>query len=364
VRSRRWFISLLPTACFAEVTGKGRLFPSAVTRYADPATEFPVYRLTDPAHTSHLPAWYARAAPRRGNSLLFSSDVTGRLEAFYLDVRSGQMRQLTEADQLDPSSLTLVGNDRSFCYFDGNRLMETTLSGLRPREVYRVGEGFEKGAGSSVAEDGQYAAVVEKNETRHRLQLIHMTNGASTTLVESEDEIRDPVQRPRRASVLYRRGEGTWLVNFDAQQNRRLRLAEGETGPVLWAPDGRSILYLNYPADPHKLHNLREYLPDSNEERKLADTTQFVAFGCNGDTSVFVGASGSKASPHVLLLARAVKREFTLAEHHASDPRMVAPIFSANSQRVFFASDRHGQPAIYAMAVDKLVEVTETPSVQ
>jgi hypothetical protein len=243
-------------------------------------------------------------------------------------------------------------------------LMETTLSGLRPREVYRVGEGFEKGAGSSVAEDGQYAAVVEKSETRHRLQLIHMTNGASTTLVESEDEIRDPVQRPRRASVLYRRGEGTWLVNFDAQQNRRLRLAEGETGPVLWAPDGRSILYLNYPADPHKLHNLREYLPDSNEERKLADTTQFVAFGCNGDTSVFVGASGSKASPHVLLLARAVKREFTLAEHHASDPRMVAPIFSANSQRVFFASDRHGQPAIYAMAVDKLVEVTETPSVQ
>jgi len=154
------------------------------------------------------------------------------------------------------------------------------------------------------------------------------------------------------------------MVNFDAQQNRRLRLAEGETGPVLWAPDGHSVLYLNYPADPHQLHDIREYTPDTGEEKKLADTTQFVVFGCNGDASVFVGASGSKASPHVLLLARAVNREFTIAEHRASDPRMVAPIFSPNSQRVFFVSDRHGRPAIYAVAVDKLVEETETPSLQ
>ncbi len=173
-----------------------------------------------------------------------------------------------------------------------------------------------------------------------------MANGAPTTLVESEDEIRDPVQRPRRASVLYRRGDEVWLVNFDAQQNQRLRLAEGETGPVMWAPDGHSVLYLNYPADPHQLHDIREYTPDTGEEKKLADTT------------------GSKASPHVLLLARAVNREFTIAEHRASDPRMVAPIFSPNSQRVFFVSDRHGRPAIYAVAVDKLVEETETPSLQ
>jgi oligogalacturonide lyase len=364
VRSRRWFLSLFPAACFAQVSGKGRLLPSAANRYLDPATEFPVYRLTDPAYSSHLPACYGRAVSRRGNSVLFSSDITGRREAFYMDLKSGQMRQLTEADDLDPSSLTLVGNDRSVCYFDGNRLFQTAIPGFRTREVYRIPDGFEKGPGSSVAEDGQYAVVVEKDQAKHRLKLVHTADGVSTTLAESEDEIRDPVQRPRRASVLYRRGDGVWLLNFNGQQNRRLRLAEGETGQALWAPDGRSVLYLNYPADPRKLHNIREYMPDSGEERKLADTTQFVAFGCNGDASVFVGASGSKASPHVLLLARAVKREFTIAEHRASDPRMVAPIFSPNSQRVFFMSDRHGQPAIYAMAVDKLVEETEAGSVQ
>jgi oligogalacturonide lyase len=37
---------------------------------------------------------------------------------------------------------------------------------------------------------------------------------------------------------------------------------------------------------------------------------------------------------------------------------MVSPVFSPNSPRVFFMSDQHGKPAIYTMAVDKLVEET------
>jgi oligogalacturonide lyase len=50
----------------------------------------------------------------------------------------------------------------------------------------------------------------------------------------------------------------------------------------------------------------------------------------------------------------------TLAEHRASDPRMVAPIFAPNSQRIFFTSDQHGKPAIYSMAIDKFVEETDS----
>jgi len=97
----------------------------------------------------------------------------------------------------------------------------------------------------------------------------------------------------------------------------------------------------------------------NNEDRFVAPTTQYVHFGRNADGTVFVGASGSKASPHVLLLVRAAQRELTLAEHRSSDPNMVAPVFSPNSQRVFFSSDQHGKPAIYTMSVERLVEETE-----
>ncbi len=81
--------------------------------------------------------------------------------------------------------------------------------------------------------------------------------------------------------------------------------------------------------------------------RPISDTTQYACFERNADGSVFVGASGSKAlATHVLLLVRAVHREFTLCEHRASDPTKVSPIFSPNSQNIFFTSDQHGKPAI------------------
>jgi oligogalacturonide lyase len=270
------------------------------------------------------------------------------------------MRQLTAADDLDPASLTLLADDRGFCYFDGAQLMSANLSTLHARAVYQIGGGFERGRGLSVAEDGQYAAVVARRGEQHRLQLIHMPTGEATTLAECDEEIGDPSPRPRRASILYRRGGAVWLVNYDGKQNYRLRLAEGDTGPALWSPDGRAVLYLNYPTDAHKLHNLREFATDSNEDRAIADTSQFVQFNSNADASVFVGASGSKASPHVLLLVRAVKRELTLAEHRASNMAIVSPVFSPNSQRIFFGSDLHGKPAIYTMSVEKFVEETDS----
>jgi oligogalacturonide lyase len=149
----------------------------------------------------------------------------------------------------------------------------------------------------------------------------------------------------------------------DGKQNYRLRLADGQAAAATWSPDGRTVLYLNVPVDPHKLRNLREFTPDSNEDKAISDTTQYACFERNADGSVFVGASASKASPHVLLLVRAVGREFTLCEHRASDPAEVSPIFSPNSQSVFFLSDQHGKSAIYRIAVDKLVETTEeTPA--
>jgi len=37
----------------------------------------------------------------------------------------------------------------------------------------------------------------------------------------------------------------------------------------------------------------------------------------------------------------------------------VSPIFAPGSQSLFFLSDRHGRPAIYGMALEKIVERTE-----
>lgn len=362
--TRRWFLwtvpAAYPLASFA-AGEKNRAVPSAAVRYSDPSTEFAVIRLTDPQFTSRMPAHYARALAHRGNFLVYSSDLGGGGMAVYrMDLKTGASRQVTDDDDLDPVSVTLTADERSICYAAGGRLLVMTLANSRTRELYRPAAGFELTPGLSVSEDGLYAAVVERKGMTHRLRLIRTADGMATTLGEAAEEMADPIPRPRRASVLYRRAGGLWLANYNGQQNYRLHVADGETGPATWGPDGRSVLYLNYPADTHKLHNIREFTPDANQDKSVADTTQFAAFERNSDASVFVGASSSKASPYVLLLVRTVKREFTLCEHRASDPALVSPVFAPNSQHIYFGSDQHGKPAIYSMAVEKIVTETDT----
>ena len=353
--SRRWFLFSLPAACFAQSGVKGRILPSAFKRYPDPATELPVQRMTDPACTSFL-----QSVSRHG-FLLAASDASGQFQAYRIDLKSGQQKQLTDAADLDPHSLALLPDERGLVYLDRAGLMIANFSSSKAREVYKIPDGYEPTRGIGLAEDGLFTALVEGKGTHHRLQLVNMAKGSAETLAEADDEISAPIPRPKRASVLYRRAGGLWLANYDGKQNYRLRLADGGVGPALWSPGGRSIFYLSYPEDPHKLHALREFVPDSNEDSAVANTSQFVGIGRNADASVFAGSSGSKASPYVLLLVRAVKRELTLCEHRASDPSMVSPIFAPNSQHVYFGSDRHGKPAIYSIAVEKLVEETEAP---
>src|SRR5581483_9046049 len=128
-RSRRWFLFAFPAAAglAADIAGKGHILPTAAKRYADPATEFPIVRLTDPSHSCLLPAFYNRPVARRGNFLIYASDSDGHLEAFRLDLKSGQSKQLTESTDLDPRSLTLVG-DATFFFLDGNRVLSAALS--------------------------------------------------------------------------------------------------------------------------------------------------------------------------------------------------------------------------------------------
>jgi oligogalacturonide lyase len=217
--------------------------------------------------------------------------------------------------------------------------------------------------GVSYSDDGRSAAFIEKSASGHRLRLLHMQSGTAATLLESSAELSDPQLRPRDASLMYRSRGELWSIRFNGQENRRLPLAEGETPQAQWTADGHAIEYLNRPVDAQKLTALREWTPGAGArpggDAKIADTSQFVRFQANADASVYVGASGSKASPYLLLLIRAARRELALAEHRASDPLLVAPAFAPNSQFVVFLSDRHGKPAIYWIAVDKLVSETD-----
>ena len=251
-------------------------------------------------------------------------------------------------------------DERSMLFVAGRSVRQLVFSNLRDRVVYRVPDGFERGEGFAAAEDGVNATLVERQNDSYRLRLIATARGTATTVTEAGEPISHAVPRPRRAGILYRRAGGLWLVNYDGQQNHRLRTEPGGIAAPIWSADGRTVFYLNIPEEAGKLNTLREHTPDSNADQFVSKTSQFVNFARNRDASVFAGASSNKSSPYLLLLLRVTHREFTLCEHRSSDPAAVAPVFSPSSQRIYFQSDRHGKPAIYAISVDKLVERTES----
>src|SRR5260370_1155065 len=105
--TRRVFLSGLPALGIFGAPGTGQAVPSEAKRYPDPATEFEVVRLTDPAHTSRLPAYYNRAISHRSSFLVYTSDRGGAPEAYRMDLKTFESRQITDAKTLLPASLAL-----------------------------------------------------------------------------------------------------------------------------------------------------------------------------------------------------------------------------------------------------------------
>jgi oligogalacturonide lyase len=333
-------------------------FPSDARTYPDPSTGLEVVRLTDPACSSTLPAFYNRAIASHGGFLLFTCDRTGSPQVFRLDLKSAASQQLSEVESLDGATLTLTPDNRAYCYCAGPSLFLATF-GSKARERYRVPDGWERGRGMTVGPDGTDATLVETRAGGSRLRMVPLVAGAPRTVIESPEAMSDPLPRPRRAQTLYRSGsQGLWLVDHDGSGNRRLKLAEGRIAAALWAPDGRTLLYLLYPENPAQLHSLREHTPDTGADRLIARTSQFASFSANRDASVFAGASENRGSPYVLLLLRVTGAEKPLCEHRATDAAAVCPVFSPDSQEIYFQSDRDGKPALYSMHLEKLLEKT------
>ena len=339
---------------------KGEAFASDAARYPDPLTEIDVYRLTKPDYSTTMTAYYNRGIARNSNWMLCCCDRTGTPQAFHLDLKNGRHEAVDGCAGAEWRTLTLTARQSPVLLLR-RTLVIPSSNGFQPEGARTISGSRRLGARAdvSVGPDGTHATLIEKRGETSRLRMVSLVQGVERTVIEAPFVMSAPIPRPMRAQILYRQGgEAVWLVNSDGTQNRKLKLAAGGVGTPNWSTDGRTVLYLNFPDDHTQLNNLREFTPDSGTDKMIGKTSQFAAFGANRDASVFVGASRN-SSPAVLLLLRAAHSERTLCEHKASKPEWVAPLFSPDSQRIYFQSDRHGKPAIYSMHVEKLVEKTD-----
>ena len=344
-------------AATAQAADKPLVVPTEARRFRDPATEFDLARLTDPTRSNcWLPRPPLKSLSSRSNSLLYASDRTGSVQAYRLDLKSGESRQLTDAQSMDPATLSWSPNERSVIYFDGPRL---NVQDRRLNTVYTVEQGWEHIAPYALSDTAQHAAVVEHRSGRYRVRVIGIRSRDARTIFEASEPVRHLRFRPKRNALLYNHNGGLWVVNLDGRGSQRLAIPEGEAGDAHWSADGRTVLYLHAPKDRPRSIYLREFNTENNEDKSIGLTTQFISFTRNRDSTVFSGVSRSQAAPYILLLIRAASREMTVAEHKASDPSKAAALFSPNSQRLYYHTDREGKSAIYMIQLERFIERTD-----
>ncbi|HEX3681398.1 MAG TPA: hypothetical protein VHU83_02570 [Bryobacteraceae bacterium] len=350
--TRRALLGLLPAGLIADTGRKARPLPRVgeFVPFADPTTEARVVRLTNPASTSWLPAPANRFVSVKDRFLVFSSDRTGRAAPFQLDLHAGLPHQLGETSALAPLSLCLDEKQKTLFLLDGGALKEITMANRKVRTVAEDVDAFASAPG------GEFVVV-----RRKRLELLN----AGRAVADEAGSLC--LMRPGGDGCLFVREEAPeareyWFTLL-AAQNRPVLLAKGRISYPFWSPDGKSLLFLrDVPGTGGFLSEIHEVAADSGAERCVAPTSQFAAFAPNGDASVFVGASRSRAQPTIVLLLRSARRELTLCEHRASHPASVSPVFSPDSRRVYFESDHQGKPALYSVNVELLVEPTANPA--
>lgn len=349
--------SLLSGTLFASVSTpqKPKSLPQAgeFFRFLDPVTETPIVRLTSVTSSSYLPAPANRFVSVKDRFLLFSSDRTGGLAPFHLDLRNGSLMQLAQTRKLAPQSICLAARKNSAYLLDDNALVEVALGNRKTRTIAENVTSFcELDAGTS------FNFVVIRNGRLEQLG----ENGSKALAQDAGDLC---LLRPGGRGCLFsRRGEGAaqefWYAPLSgAGDESPLKLVSGSISNPIWTRDGQRLLFLrDVPHTDINVSEVHAVSPETGTEENVATTSQFAAFSPNADTSVLVGASRSKAQPTVLLLLTSVRRELTLCEHRAKHPAAVSPVFSPDSKRVYFQSDHEGKSALYSVNVEKLVEST------
>jgi len=320
--------------------------------YLDPATENIVVRLTDPGYTSRSPAPQNRHVSSRSPVMLFSSDRHGLMAPFTLDLKTAALKQLADPTELKTDTLLLETADRSCLFLDGQTLSRVSLDRGKPKTLAEEVEGFHS--------QGPRDEIVVLRKGK----LERIGDVGSSVLAEGAGS-RGLINPAGNACCFTREQSDSQcsLHIVPMGGGQAVEAARGAIACPTWSPDSQTVLFLRETnAGDSPVTELWEAPVDGSGARFVSRTSRFATFSPNGNGSVFVGASRSLAQPHVVLALRTVHREMTLCEHKSSRPELVRPVFSPNSQRVYFQSDRHGKPALYTLSVAQLVEPTQPSS--
>ena len=344
--SRRVVLGALPAVvaqAFTTTPKKPKTLPRVgeFVRLLDPATEAMLVRLTALSSDAELPRPSNRFISVKSKFVIFSSNRGGNFAPYRLDLHSGTLEKLSDTLKLDVRSLALDRSERFLLFLDDGKVKEVDLSGRHERVVAQGVRQFALGASSA-------DIVVLRGDSLEQID--------GRKLAAEVDNLLSLDSSATRCLFTRQRGNAQMqLWSVDRDTGVPALLAEGDILFPFWSFDGSSLLFLRREGPGTRIVQLDI---QTRTTQTLSGISPMACFAPNGDGSVFAVGLQSKAQPFVMLMLRSPRSEIALCEHHASDAAAVTPVFSPDSRRVYFQTNREGKNAIYSIDVSTLVEPT------
>jgi len=367
---------------------KGAVWASEWKTYKDPKTGVTVTQLTNyKGHSHHLyftnNGWYDN-----GNKLLFGSDRNNFSNLFSIDLRSGEITQLTDLEPVAaPHEIEFLGacvnpmRDEAYFWYD-RKIIAIDLTNLKERVLYQMPERF-LGSIMNVTADGKYVCTSIVEDLSDRIKIDYLNgyvgfketfemkplskiirvstdNGETEVIHENRVWIGHVNTSPTQADILTFCHEGPWhLVD-----NRiwGLNIRTGETwmirprtepeervGHEYWHADGIHIGYHGQHTNGDKFFGKIRYDNTGCEEVSFPFHTGHIH---SNDYSLIVG-DGQVGTTSIRLWkwnGQQFDGPRILCEHRGSfhvQKLHVHPRFNGKGDKVLFTSDKSGYGNLY-----------------
>lgn len=367
-------------------TGTGSRWTPELTVYEDPVSGATVRQLTDyKGHSNHFyftyPCWYDG-----GQKIVFYSDRENRTNLFGVDLRSGDITQLTDFDPAQGAVGGLSKNpvcEEIYFYF-GDTLMALDLASLQTRPLYTRPEGY-VGRSANATADGRYLCAghfqdladrflvdlghgyvgfreIWEAHPRSMIVKIPIDGGPSSVIFEENYWLGHINASPKLPNIITFCHEGPWHevenriwgLDVDTGETWQIRPnAPGEAiGHEYWMSDGEHIGYHGQTAQGPVYGAIRY-----NNTRQVEAPFQGHCWHFHSFMLDLVVGDGDRDNPY-LLLWRFRDGQFegpkVLAWHRGSfhiQRVHLHPCFNAEGTQVVYTADPQGYGQVFVVDV-------------
>ncbi|WP_028552661.1 oligogalacturonate lyase family protein [Paenibacillus sp. UNC451MF] len=390
--------------------GKGKVWPAEWKVTKDLITGIPMRQLTNHlSHSFHLyftnDGWYDN-----GNKLLFGSDRFNATNLYSMDLRSGEITQLTDYQEGPPANLqqTYINPKGYEAYFSkNNQIISINLQTFEEKVIYEAPKKYTLG-NMSCTSDGEWLCTCVKEDLSDRIQTslgagyigfeetarakphckivkIPVTGGESTVIHEEKVWIGHVNTSPTQPHLLSFCHEGPWdlvdhriwCLNMETGDVWKIRPSEDNVfvGHEYWHADGITIGYHGYTESlsnkdgkfigsvKYDNTNSQEsafpfqnmHIHSNNSSLIVGDGQQTSAY--HGDQfqdtiCLWKNSDGVLEGPRILCRHRG---SFQAQKLH------VHPRFSPDGSKVLFTSDMTGYGNLYLVDVPDFDSLPKQP---